>query len=83
MTLQKTVELLPLAALAYSASGSFLGNITLRSTDDYQSFTQDGVGTNPLRSSPIPLVWYCQFDVSPVNYSADSDENKVTGGTLP
>ena len=31
------------------------------------------VRVNPLsRSSPIPEVWYCQFDVSPVNYS-DSD----------
>ena len=31
--------------------------------------------------SPIPLVWYCQFDVSPVNYSdsdSDSDSDKNT-----
>ena len=31
---------------------------------------------DPLRSSPIPLVWYCQFDVSPVNYS-DSDSEVI------
>ena len=27
------------------------------------------LGTNPLRSNPILLVWYCQVDVSPINYS--------------
>ena len=26
------------------------------------------LGTNPLRSNPILLVWYCQVDVSPINY---------------
>ena len=29
-------------------------------------------GLNPSGQAPSPLVWYCQFDVSPVNYS-DSD----------
>ena len=27
------------------------------------------LGTNPLRSNPILLVWYCQVNVSPINYS--------------
>ena len=27
------------------------------------------LGTNHLWSNPILLVWYCQVDVSPINYS--------------